>query len=260
MKTKLLLNLILCGFANFVLAQDDPFAGRPTSPGADIASDKENIPLKKESFSDKLERYKSEGFKVAVVLYSGPITTKPKSTSSTTTSLTTQIQLEGSLPSMAKDFAPLVESFVDQMNTAFATDVFEVVNLAKIPFREVTYGKLNAWESTKYKMVVNYSATPEYDYSYFDGSYTASLLINLHVIAREFVNGKKGIKIKYLIRAGNLGFYRSESYKSDNNPGISSIDELNTVVNPPSASDLLMKLQKAQDEKMAKFIEKRKKK
>jgi hypothetical protein len=258
MKTKNLLLFALCLMASFAFSQDDPFAGRPTSAGPDVASDKDNIPVKKETFASKLERYKSEGFKVAVYLYSGEITTKAAAPSSTT-SLVTQMTLKGKLPSMKNDFTPLVEGFIATMNETFSTDVFEIVDMSTIPYKEAKWGKVDDWGATKYKMVVTYSATPVYDYTLTSGKYSAELTVNLNVIATEFVNEKKGVKMKYPIRAGNLGFYKSPGWESESDPGLKSIDELHTLVNPPMGADLLAELQKEQDEKMDKFIEKRKK-
>ena len=79
MKTKLLLIAAMCCLFSVAYAQDDPFAGRATTAGPDVASSKENVPVKKESFTAKLERYKSQGFKVAMVMSSGDVTTKPAS-------------------------------------------------------------------------------------------------------------------------------------------------------------------------------------
>lgn len=261
MKTKKLLALALCLVASVAFSQTDPFEGRPTSAGADVASDKDNVPAKKETFTAKLERYKSEGFKVAVVLGSGPITTKPQPVQTgSSSSLITQITLKGNLPSMEDDFAPLLESFIATMNESFNTDIFEAVDMKTIPYKESKFGNVDDWATTKYKMVVGYSVSPVYDYTAASGKYSAALSVNLHVVATEYINDpKKGVKMKFPIRAGNLGFYKSESYKSDNDPGFKTIDELHKVVNPPMGADLLMELQKEQDSKIPKFLEKRKK-
>jgi hypothetical protein len=175
MKTKFLLTIMFCAAVSFAIAQSD------------VLSSKQNIPVKKESFSSKLGRYKSEGFKVAVLLVSGPITTKTQPPSSTT-SLLTNITLKGELPSMASDLAPLAESFAGTMNEAFATDVFEIVDASIIPSKEGKFGKVYDWGSTKYKMVVSYAASPMYDYTLSNGKYEAALTVNLNVTATEFVN------------------------------------------------------------------------
>lgn len=229
MKTKNLLLFALCLMASIAFSQTDPFEGRSTTAGADVASDKDNVPVKKESFASKLERYKSEGFKVAVVFYSGEVTTKAAAPSSTTSAVK-QITLKGKLPSMKNDFASLVKGFTATMNETFSTDVFEIVDMSTIPFKEAKWGKVDDWGATKYKMVVSYSASPVYDYSMFSGKYSANLTVNLNVVATEFVNEKKGVKMKYPIRAGNLGFYKSPEWSSETDPGLKSIDELHALV------------------------------
>lgn len=258
MKSKNLLVFALCLVSLIAFSQNDHFEGRSTSAGADVASDKDNVPLKKETFTAKLKRYKIEGFKVAVVLYSGEIKTKAPNPTGTTSAIK-QIVLKGSLPSMKSDFVPLVESFTATMNETFATDIFEIVDMKTIPYKDSKFGKVDNWGATKYKMVVTYSVTPMYDYSLAGGKYSAELTVHLNVVATEFVNSKKGIKIKYPIRAGNLGNYKSGSYETKNDPKLKNIEELHTLVNPPKGADLLTELQKVQDSNMDKFIKKRKK-
>ena len=260
MKTKNLLVFVLCLLVSAAFSQSDPFEGRPTSAGPDVASDIDNVPAKKETFTSKLERYKSNGFKVAVILRSEPITTKPQPVQTgSTSSLITQITLKGDLPSMKDDFAPLLESFIAAMNESFNTDIFEAVDMKTIPYKESKFGNIDDWATTKYKMVIEYSVSPLYDYTLAGGKYSAALSVNLHVIASEYINDpKKGVKKKFPIRAGNLGAYKSESYNSDNDPGFKTIDELHKVVNPHMGADLVAELQKEQDAKMDDFIKKRK--
>ena len=258
MKTKTLLTFALSLLISVSFSQSDPFEGRSTSVSSDIASPKENVPAKKESFSSKLDRYKSDGFKVAVVLYSGDISTKLPNPSGST-SASSQLSLEEGLPSIKEDLTPLVTGFTATMNETFGTDVFEVVDLSKIPYKESKWGNVDDWGATKYKMVVTYSANPEFDYSLSGGKYTAQLNVILNVVATEFVDEKGKVKMKYPIRAGNLGSYNSPQWKSENDPGFKTVSQLQSVVNAPMGADLLVELQKAQDEKMDEFIEKRKK-
>lgn len=234
------------------------FEGRPTSPGPDVESFKENIPAKKESFSDKLARFKTEGFKVAVVLYSGSVKTIPIPTSSTTT-LTTQKSLEGSIPSMRSDFVEMAEKLTSALNSAFNTDVFELVDMTKIPYRKVNAGKVDDWEVTKYRLVMTYIIQPEYDYNFSMNKYNGDFMVNMNLVGTEFVNEKKGVKMKYPLRSGNLGYFK-KAYSSEDDPGISTVAELNALVTPPSGEVLVAELQKQQDENLPKIIEKLKKK
>ena len=238
--------------------QEALFAERPTSPSADIASDKPNVPAKKEKMEAKIKRYESEGFKVAVVFYSSKIKTKAADPSGPTEGAK-QKTLAGSLPSIKDQLKPLAESFVQIMNTEFDTDIFELVDLKNIPYREAKWGKVDDWASTKYKMYISYSATPEYNYPKYNNEYQANLVVNLAVTGMEYVNEKKGVKMKPAARGGNLGYYQSAEWKSENDPEFKNIDELAAVVNPPMGADLLAELQKVQEPRMEKFIAKQKK-
>jgi hypothetical protein len=257
MNKYLILAITLFMGINYSFAQDDPFEGRPSTAGPDVASSKPNVPDKKESFTDKLNRYKSEGFKVAVVLYSGDIATKQKDPGATAANGT--IGLEGTVPDMRSDLMPLVEDFTKSMNEAFSTDVFEVVDLKSIPYKESKWGKVDDWGSTKYKMVITYNANPVYNYSFWMDKYEGYLSVQLGVTGTEFINDKKGVKMKYPIRTGNLGLYQSPKYTVEANPTITTTEELQTLVNPPSGSEIATELMKLQSENIGDFIEKRKK-
>jgi hypothetical protein len=232
-----------------VFAQTD----RPLKPGPDIASDKLNEPEKKETFVDKLNRYKSEGFKVAVVLLSDDIFTPAPIGSN----VAATIVLEGTVPSEAATLLPLAESFAKSMNEAFATDIFEVVDLSKIPVKETNFGKVDDWAATKYKMVVSCVATLTYEYTFYMDKYEGQLTAALGVTGTEYVNTKKGIKMKYPIRKA-IGNYKSQAYSSEANPNITTVAELHELVNP-SIDDLLAELMKQQEEKLPGLIEKLKK-
>lgn len=262
MKTKNLLTFAMCLMVSVSFSQTDPYEGRSITAGVDVASPKDNVPVKKETFTAKLERYKKEGFKVAVILYSGKIATKAQVSGGAMGPQ--QIMLKGDMPSMENNFLPLVEGFTAKMNETFSTDIFEIVDLKKIPYRESKWGKVDNWEVTKYKMVLGYNITPLYDYTFMRGvdgtsKYSAELTVHLNATAGEYVNEKKGVKMKYIIRTGNLGHFESDSFVSETDPGIKTIEELHALVNPPMGADLLAELQKLQDKNMPEFIEKRKK-
>ena len=263
MKNKTLLTMMLFLIFSVAYSQSDSeyFTDRPTTAGPDVESSKENIPVKKETFAAKLQRYKDNGFKVAVVLSSGSITTKPNNSNSTS-SLTSQIILKGNVPLMKDDFVPLVENFAAKLNEAFDTDVFEIVDMKKIPYKETKFGKADNWETTKYKMVITYNIDPKYDYSAAgvpNPEYNAKFIVNLNAPAIEFVNTKKGVKTKFPIRMGNMGFYTGKSLDSKTEFEVKTTQELHDLVNPITGADLVVELQKIQDEKIIKYIGKLKK-
>jgi len=253
MKTKLLLTIMLSLSVLIAFAQTDRFEGRPTTPGSDVESFKENLPVKKETFVAKLDRFKKEGFKVAVVLSSSEYTTKLQPPSSTT-SMTTQLTLKGTLPSI--EAGNLLESFTAKMNETFGTDIFEAVDKTKIPYKESKWGKVDDWEVTKYRMVATLLISPVYDYNITSSKYSGELQVSLSAPIVEYVNEKKGIKMKYPVRGGSLGFYKSAKYESDNNPNIENIEELQALVNPPSGDELVSKIKEEYEANIEKYIEK----
>lgn len=260
MNAKTILLFTLGLFVGVCFAQDDPFKGRSTTAGPDIASDKENVPVKKESFSAKLERFKKEGFKVAMVLESGPIkTVAPPVTATTSGTGSDQIMLEGSMPSMKGEMVPLLESLTKKLNEEFNTDIFEVVDMSKIPYKEAKVGKVDAWELTKYRMVITYSATPVYDYNKFGSTYSATLKVNQNMMGMEWTNEKGKVKIRYPVRSGNLGNFKSGEYESETNPNFKFIDDVVAAVDCPKGADLVSELQKLQDENLPKVVQKLKK-
>ena len=259
MKKKFFLLISIGLFFGVANAQDDPFSGRPTVAGPDIASDKENVPEKKETLAAKLERYKKEGFKVAMVMESGPIKTMAPPPTTTPAAGGGQIMLDGSLPSMKDDMTPLLESLTKKLNEEFNTDIFEIVDMRKIPYKEVNIGKADAWDLTKYRMVITYHATPVYDYNKFGSKYSATLKVNLNIIGMEWTNEKGKVKIKYPIRTGNLGNYKSKEYESEADPAFRFIDDVVAAVDSPKGAALVAELQKVHNEKMPDLIDKLKK-
>ena len=258
MKTKFLLLMSLCATFSLAVAQD-AFEGRPSSAGPDVANSKENIPAKKESFTAKLERYNNEGFKVAVVLHLGAIHTLAPSPGSANTLIKT-LTLKGKILMNSDDCMGLLESYTLAMNEAFNTDIFEIVDMKTIPYKEVKVGKVSDWATTKYKMVISYYVNPSYDYQLAGDNYSARFVVGISAGAVEYVNDKKGIKMKYPIRGGDLGAYILQYNESSNLKGLSTIEELHDIVSPASGAELISELQKAQDEKMSNYLEKRKKK
>ena len=243
-------------------AQEALFANRPESPGPDVENFKENLPVKKESFDAKIVRFKKEGFKVAVKLYSGDIITKapaPAGSGPSSSSGMKQISLSGSVPSIEADLQALVEAYTAKMNESFGTDIFEIVDMSTIPFKEAKWGKVDDWEVTNYRMVVNLSITPVYDYSSFSGKYSASLGVNLSAPIVEYVHEKKGVKMRYPVRAGALGNFKTEIYNSDSSLGVDSTEDLQAIIKAPMGAELVTKLREVYDSKIEDYIAKIKK-
>ena len=154
---------------------------------------------------------------------------------------------------------PLLVSLTNRLNEEFQTDLFEIVDMSKIPFKETKMGKADAWDLTKYRTVITLYATPVYDYNKFGSKFSATLKVDMSVTGMEWTNEKGKVKIKYPIRSGNLGNYKSPEYESEEDPHFKFIDDVKAAVDSPSGSALVAELQKIEDENLAKFIDKLKK-
>lgn len=246
---KIFLKALIC----FVLLTTVVFAqtDRPVKPGPDIASDKPNVPAKKETFMAKLERYKAEGFKVAVDLNA------PDSIFTKFGDATYADPKLGGVP-INTDFSSLAESFAKAMNEEFETDVFEIVDDMKIPMKTGKMGfQTLDWASTKYKMVVTYSVSAEYDLDYFMDKYKGLLRVTQMITGTEYVNEKGKVKMKYPIRGGNMGAHTSSTWESETN--VTNTAELHKLVDPAMGDELVSELAKRQSDAMPKLIAKVKK-
>jgi len=294
MKTKFLLTIMLCyvlsasfaqnkGLKDFLMTDerkeaqakldaenaaldaylDKYYGGRPESPDPDVANFEDNIPVKKESFTDKMARYNKQGFKVGVVIKSGAIYTRQPSTASGPSSgsgATRNIGLSGSGPSLdEKKTEAIVNKYVKTMNDAFSTDVFEVVDMKKIPVIGDGRIRQDNWVGTKYKTIVTFSISPEYDYTVSGKEYNAIFRVSLDAPIMEYVNDKKRIKQKYIKYNGDLGHYNAARKTTKEPFGVKTTEELHVIINPPLGDELFENLDKIFDEKIEKYIEKLKK-
>jgi len=252
--------------AEYLELRDEYFSGRPEVASAEVESFKENHPAKKETLNEKMKRFKSEGFQVAVILdiRKSIKTVPPMDDESKVTRH--NMMLEGSLPNLTNDeLKGLIESYVDKMNEEFSTDIFEAVDIKTIPFRQLKNKRVDDWEVTKYRMVVTIQLTTEFYYTYevekkkpvdFHGFLSAGIRAPAH----EYVNEKKGVKKEKILRPAALGGFATETYKPEGNPKITQLAELQALINAPLGSDLGLKLKENFDAYSDKYIELIKKK
>lgn len=231
------------------------FKDRPSTAGADVASPKENVIPKKESFKDKIKRYESDGYKMGVAFYSGPIMTKAVPPAGTETGPTKQLALKGSLEPMDDELLDLAKDFIAKMNKAYNTDVFEVVDLKKIPVRSVLGNPSDDWNATKYKTVFGYTVTPEFDYNKSMGKYNGDFIINIFVTAMEYYPKKGKPKMSIVLGGKSLGAHRV-NYSDETLSKITTVAELNALVNPPSPAELHDMLLEQQDTNFTKITDK----
>lgn len=238
------------------LEQEVHYAERPETAGTEVVIPKDNVIPKNETFDQKITRYKLEGFKIGVAYFSGQIYTKQIPPPDRATSGTEQWALDGYLPSMNSELKVLVVEFVQQMNDAFSTDVFELVDLSIIPVRKTMGAQSDDWWKTKYATVFYYIVTPQYDYNKSMGTINGDFVATASVTAMEYYLKKGKEKMKIVVGGKTIANYRL-NYDSESLEGLTSIEELNSVVNPPSGSEIATTLLKIQTEEgIEKVIEK----
>ena len=242
-------------------ARKDPFEGRPAVAGAAVASAKPEVAVKKESFMDRLNRIKSDGNKVGVLVTGNILTINPGSVSEGTT----KAQVRGSYPTL-EGLDDLAKTTAEQLNAGFSVDVFEAVDYSQIPVKEGKYGKMDDWWSTKYKVIVMYEIMPKYTayYKTIDsGTLEREFQAKMHVHGEMIVmsaEDAKPDKLKYVTSSPKTwGYYNSEMFKASAETELNTIQELKAVINPPADDVIIEALIKSQKESLDKFVKKKSK-
>lgn len=245
--------------AEYLEMRDEYFSGRPEVASADVESFKENHPAKKESLNDKMARFKSEGFKVAVVLAPRKsIKTAPPVPESN--DARKNMMLEGSLPNLTDDeLKGYIENYTAKMNKQFSTDIFEAVDIKTIPFRQLKSKRVDDWEVTKYRMVVTIELTTLYYYTYVvekkqPVDFNATLTASIRAPAYEYVSDKKGVKKEKVLRPAHLGGFVTETFEPETNNEITQVSELQSLINAPLGADLASKLKENLDAYFDEYI------
>jgi len=259
--------LTLFAIAVNVFSQDDKFKGRSTEVSTDVAQAKENTPVKKESFKDKLARISTDGNKVGVLLNTRSVWVKAYKKPPTGSLLDTKVDsgVKGDLPPIEglEEFGPWM---VSQLNETFGTDVFELVEISKMPYKEIKFlgsmQKVDDWWSTKYKIVVNYNMNAYYeaytevkattDDRYFYGSFT----VNSVLYILEYFIGKKGGTQKYIVSGKQMGSYQSEKYQGDKDTEVGTIEELSGLVERKSDAEIVDMLKAERGPKLENALKK----
>lgn len=269
---KKILTLFAILLAVNVFSQDDRYKGRSTEASPDIAQAKDNVPVKKESFKDKLSRISADGNKVGVLFNLGSVYVKAYKANTQTAPTMMEQQADkqnagvtGELPALEglEEFGPWM---VSQLNETFGTDAFELVDISMIPYKEVkvfsSMQKVDDWWSTKYKIVVGYNIDAHYEaYTeneaishdrFFFGLFT----LNSTVGILEYFIGKKGGTQKYIVNHKTMGGYKSEKYKGDKDTEVGTIEELSGLVARKSDAEILEMLKAERGPKLENALKK----
>lgn len=247
----------------------DYYAMRGTVAKPDMASAKDNAPIKKETFASKLDRIKTDGNKVGVLFVLKPSKGNPKpdengstmQSSMSSEMANTEVYIEGEV--FDESLQSLGESFTADLNTALNRTDIELIDLTKIPYRESkivgqTMRSDNFW-ATKYKIVLLYTVEPLVKVtevkSMGKSKFEAVLNFNSSVVVTEYNGAGDSKDSDKLASMLNMGFFYSPKLSQEQE--IKSIDDLYSKLIEKIGMPLLEKAKIERVESFKKLVEKK---
>lgn len=195
---------------------DDLFANRTTTPSSENASAKDNLPVKKETFAAKMQRIKSDGNKIGVMLALNPVRVPPP-TGTTNVSFSQPVAVEGEY--MDESLRAAVSQFVQELNQALGTTEIELIDINSIPYRQTKFGRLDDWWASKYKVVFAYSLDPQLRTSNEEiggkVKFTASLNMITSLVVWEYIGGPGATKQDILAQVLNMGSFVTPTFAQE---------------------------------------------
>ncbi len=239
--------------------KQDLFAGRPLDPNVTIVSSKPEVRVKKETFINRLNRIKTDGNKVGVLVRCKNTYVNPDNVAEGIT----KVKVVGSYgPLEGSD--KVAENIVEELSKGFGVNVFETVDYSLIPVKDGMNGKMDDWWSTKYKVIIIYDIIPSYTavkYSNSSGEreFKAQMKVNTEVIVMS-AEDKQQKRLKYVTSSpSKWGYFKTVPFKGSGATDFDIIQDLKEVINPPSDVVVIEALIKSQKESLDKFIKKRSK-
>ncbi len=205
--------ILLCSFS---LVAQDPKPERPTTVAPEMASVKDNIPVKKETFGAKMNRIKADGNSIGVYLRLEPV--HGSTTAGDTLGFKKPIIIPGEY--MDESLVASGAEFVQELNNALGTMGIELIDINKIPYREgSTLGMVshvdNFW-ATKYKAVFFFNVDPRIETirDSFDSPPKFNAVLNLvnSLIIMEYIGGPSSKDQDIVATVNNLGTFRSPTF------------------------------------------------
>ena len=186
---------------------DKVYGSRSTTVSPELASAKDNLPVKKEKFGAKISRIKSDGNRIGVLLSVLPARAEPPLEGST---ISQNLPIDGEY--LDESLRDAGQQVVDELNQVYNTTVFELIDLNKIPYRVVKVlgqeSRIDDWWATKYKVVFTYSIEPRLQLrSGLKEKYSASLYMIQSLIATEFIGPATSLKRDILTQVLNFGSF-----------------------------------------------------
>jgi len=240
--------------------KQDPFKGRTTTVDLSVASANPEVKIKREKLDARIQRIKADGNKVGVVVLCSNIEVNPQS--HTLFSNQKAQFVRGSYKPI-EGIEQIGVKAVEEFNNGFGTDVFELVDMKKIPYKVNDKGdKEDNWWPTKYKLIIFYKYTPYYvAYVQTTGEspnekteFKGQMFVKSFVYMETPEEGQS--RMKTVGRPPKSASYTSTPYLGDASTKVYMIQELKTLVNPLEDDQIMEHLLKFQSEENARFIKK----
>ena len=247
-------------------AKDRKIDQRPAAVSPELASAKDNVPVKKETFAAKMTRIKADGNKIGVAFTCKPLRANPVSGSrpeegSANAGMNTfgeRLDVKGEIDEPA--FLNLGNDLVQELNAALGTTDIELIDLTKIPVREVSLlgqkGWLDDYWATKYKIVFVYDVDPQiramkdgfgdcnYDIYFFS-----------HVVVTEFAGGPGSKDQDIFTQSPSLGYFTTPTYSQKE--VLTDLDAIYAKVKEKLGTELADKIKEKRSADVKKFAEKK---
>lgn len=193
---------------------DNAFAGRSMVVAQEVASAKSNEPVKKETFVAKMQRIKSDGNKVGVLIRVEPVRVAEPNATST---LSQDVKVEGEY--MDDSYYSLGSEFVKELNESLGTTDIELIDINKIPYREARVlgqqVRLDDWWATKYKIVFSYNLDPRIRITMNESKYNVALNMISSLIVTEYIGDTTSTKQDIITQILNFGSFLSPPYTQE---------------------------------------------
>ena len=206
--------ILLCSFS---LVAQDPKPERPTTVSPEMASVKDNIPVKKETFGAKMSRIKADGNSIGVYLRLESVHV-PSAASGVTLSYRQPIDIPGEY--MDESLIASGGEFVQELNQALSTSDIELIDITKIPYRDGSVvgmaGRVDNFWATKYKVVFFFNVDPRLEtiHDSFDGTQKFNAVLNLinSLVVMEYIGGPTSKEQDIFTTVNQLGTFRSPAF------------------------------------------------
>lgn len=244
--------------------KDALFAGRTATPSPEVASAKDNMPVKKETFAAKMDRIKVDGNKIGVILYLKPVMVpKPSANASGGSMMMNEAMPSNSVPIegeyMDESLQVLGENFTAELNAALGITDIELIDINKMPYRDTKFGRLDDWWASKYKVVFAYSVDPRLRASHeeIDGKqkFSASLNMVNSLVVTEYIGGPGATKQDFLAQIINMGSFVTPSYTQDDD--MTDVQRIYEKILDKLETTLVEKMKSERVDAMNKLVEKK---